>query len=123
MNAYVDIPRDKLEALLAGAGFQPTTAGNELVYTRSHDKDARLSISVYTSISTSASSARARGKDAIRVVALFRWMHAASGQERRKKLFQSRVYRVNGVDGVLERMLERMREAYAACNEFRKGSR
>lgn len=121
MNQYVEIPRAEIETLLTKAGFAPSTAGNELVYTRTHDKDPRLSISVYTSIATSATDARPCGQDAIRVVALFRWKHA-SGEERRKNLYKSRVYRVNSVEGVVSRTLERMREAYAACNEFRKGA-
>lgn len=122
MNAYIQIPRDRLEALLTGAGFQPDRAGRELVYRRAHDKDGRLSIAVYTSIATFAGSARGCGKDAIRVVALFTWLHQASGEQRRKNLYKARVYRVNSVEGVLERTLGKMREAYASCNEFLKGA-
>ena len=123
MNAYVEVPRDRMEALLAGAGFQPDRVGKELVYKRAHDKDDRLSVAVYTSIAFSAGSTRSCGEDAIRVVALFTWTHRASGQERRKNLYKARVYRVNSVDGVIARTLEKMREAYATCNEFIKGTR
>ncbi len=118
---YVDVPRDRMLTMLAEAGFSPHPAhGSEIVYARAHALDPRLTVFVYTSIAQQASEARACGQDAIRVVALFRWLRRGETEPRRKKLYSARVYRVTSVEGVLERTLINMRKAYQACNEFRK---
>jgi len=119
-NTYIEVPRERIEALLAKSGFAPGRAGNELTYSITHRVDPRLSVTVYTSVALDASDARGCGEDAIRVIAQFTWLHRASNETRRKNLFKARIYRVNSVDGVLDRMLAKMREAYAACNEYTK---
>jgi len=123
MNKYVEVPRERFEALMREKGFEPGQAGNEITWERRHATDGRLSVVVYSSIASQASEARACGEDAIRVVALFQWLHRGSNEKRRKHLFSAKVLRVNSVEGVLDRTLQAMRDAYAACNEFIKADR
>src|SRR5580692_639435 len=70
--SFVPVPASAIRERLAGAGFTlvPSSHGEE-VYERPHDKDARYTVLVYSSIQRGAGEARECGEDAIRVVALF----------------------------------------------------
>ncbi len=120
MSTFVEVPSARLFALLEGAGFTRGISGNEVTYTRRHDRDARLSVVVYTSAAQGAEDARGCGEDAIRVVGLFSWVHGPTRELRRKNLYKAKVLRVTSIDGVLQRTIEKAREAYQACNEFTK---
>jgi hypothetical protein len=120
---FVPVPATAIRSRLAGAGFTliPAARGEE-VYERKHDRDPRYVIHVFSSIQRGAEEVRDCGDDAIRVVALF-----VDGKfhspPRTVPIFKAtRVYRTGTVDGVLDRMIERAREAYAACNAHRKGA-
>ena len=122
MSTFVDVPSAALFARLEAAGFTRGVIGREVTYTRTHARDARLFVTVYTSAAEGAQDARGCGEDAIRVVAAFSWLHRASGEQRRKNLFKAKVLRVTSIEGVLERTIDAARKAYAACNEFLKQS-
>ena len=116
-SRFVHVPAAAIRERLAAAGFRllPGQHGEE-VYERAHARDSRYTIKVYSSIQRGAGEARDCGKDAIRVVALFRpWENAVANCVHKS----TRVHRSGTVDGVLDRMIERAREAYAACNEHR----
>jgi len=122
-RGFVPVPAAAIRSRLAGAGFLlvPGTRGEE-VYERPHDRDARYVVRVYSSIQRGEEEARDCGEDAIRVVALF-----VDGKyyspPRTVPIFKAtRVHRTGTVDGVLDRLIERAREAYKACNEHRKGA-
>lgn len=115
---YVEVPRDAVVGRLERAGFVEEPGTGEVVYARPHDRDKRLVIRVYTSIAKGAAKGRGCGQDAIRVVALFQWTRAGETEIRRKKLFSARVFRVTSVEGVLDRMMERARDAYRSCNDW-----
>jgi hypothetical protein len=111
------LPSDALSAdlreRLAAAGFRlvPTERSEE-VYARAHDRDPRYTIHVYTSIP------RADGpsshETAIRVLVL----HADLGPH---PIFRSDCVRASGpIEGVLDRVIERVREAYATINRHRR---
>ena len=117
---YVEVPREAIVARLERAGFVRRDVPGEISYERYHDRDNRLSVIVYTSIAERASKGRGCGEDAIRVVALFTWTRRDETEPRHKKLFTARVHRVTSVEGVLERMIQKAREAYSACNEWLK---
>lgn len=119
MNLYIDIPRAAIEDRLKSCGFTRDDVRGEVTYSRVHDRDSRYRVKVYTSIPEFDTVSRSCGEDAIRVVALLTWTRRDEDVPRHKKLYQARIYRVNSVDGVLDRMVERMRDAYAAINEFR----
>lgn len=123
MSTFVDVPSDALFQRLEAAGFTRGVSGREVTYTRLHARDPRLSVVVYTSAAEGAQDARGCGEDAIRAVALFTWLHRASGEVRHKKLGAFKVLRVTSVDGVLDRTIDAARKAYQACNEFVKSSR
>lgn len=121
MSRYVEVPRARLEAALDAAGFKvDPEARGELTYFRTHDRDHRLTVKVLTSVPLGGGRARACGEDAIRVLALFTWRHRkGDGYEyRTKSLASFRVFRVTSVEGVLERLLERARDAWRVCNKF-----
>lgn len=116
--SYVDVPAAAIRERLVAAGFHlvPATRGEE-VYERAHDKDMRYTLKVYSTIQRGEVVARACGADAIRVVALF------TPRDKSYPVFKSaRVYRTGTVAGVLERMVQRARDAYARCNEHRRES-
>lgn len=115
---YVEVSREAITSRLERAGFKRDDVRGEITYSRKHDRDSRLLVTVYTSVADGAEVGRKRGEDAIRVLAFFTWTRQGETQLRRKKLFQARVFRVTSVDGVLDRMMERARDAYAACNNW-----
>ena len=119
---FVAVPASTIRQRLVAAGFRllPADCGEE-VYERAHDKDGRYTVKVYSSIQRGADEVRDCGEDAIRVVALFadskfHW------PARVVSIFKAtRVHRAGSVEAVLDRMVERAREAYAACNAHRSG--
>lgn len=108
---YVEVSRKAMMRMLEQAGFKPFCNRWELGYFRPHAHNPDVLIKVYTSFSFDAAIARPCGKDAIRVVATF---------ESRDKNFpickMPRVYRTGSEALVIERTLQRMREAYAFVN-------
>ena len=120
---FVQVPAAAIRERLAAAGFRilPAASGEE-VYERAHDKDARYTIKVYSSIQRGAAEVRDCGEDAIRVVAIFldgRFHYPAKVVP----IFKAtRVHRSGSVEAVLDRMIERAREAYAHINHHRRGA-
>lgn len=110
--SYVVLPSEAILARLTTCGCLEAkdVHGREIVYVRSHDLDSRYVVKIYTSVCRGMSVARGRGADAIRVVAVFQGRGIFKGK---------RIHRTGTVEGVLDRMVDRMREAYAACNEHR----
>lgn len=120
MSRFVQVPAAAIRDRLTAAGFSllPANSGEE-VYTRAHNRDPRYTIKVYSSIQRGAGEIAECGDDAIRVVAL--WTDDKfSWPARVCPIFKSaRVYRTGTVEGVLDRMIKRAQEAYAACNKHR----
>jgi hypothetical protein len=107
---FVEVPPDAIRSTLSRAGFTllPDRAGEE-VWTRAHDRDARFTVQVYTSIDSAGT--RGRGQDAIRVVALL------TTPTKTYPLYKGRrVHRTGSPEKVCARMLERAREAYGEIN-------
>lgn len=122
MSRFVQVPAAAIRERLAAAGFKLVDAahGGEEVYERAHNSDPRYTVKVYSSIQHGAGDARDCGEDAIRVVALFADSRF-SWPPRVVPIFKAtRVFRTGTVDGVLDRMIERAREAYAFINAQRK---
>lgn len=129
-SRFVDVPASAIRQRLEGAGFLllPTGSGEE-VYERAHDRDPRYTIKVYSSIRRG--EIRGCGADAIRVVALLTIPTSPTGnlldrigKSKVYPIFKSaRVYRTGTVEAVLERMIERAREAYATCGAHRRRMR
>jgi hypothetical protein len=122
MRGFVPVPASAIRERLAAAGFLFIVASHgEEVYQRVHDRDPRYVVKVYSSITRGAGEVRECGEDAIRVVALFtdnRFHYPAKVIP----IFKAtRVHRTGSVEAVLDRMIERAREAYAACNSHRNG--
>lgn len=124
MGTYVEVPADAIRSKLTSAGFKPAleTRGYEEVFDRVHDRDKRYMVRVFTSIGRGDAEARAKGTDAIRVIALFFRdayvnPNAYRGQGMHAVVFKAkRVHRSGSVDAVLDRMMERARDAYQFCN-------
>lgn len=110
--SYVQVSREALIGSLEEAGFKPyadSYTGSELVYAIKHHLDQTMMVKVYTSLSVGGSVARGCGEDAIRVLLVFE-NGKASGCLYRTQ----RVFRTGTEQGVIDRVLERAREAYAA---------
>jgi hypothetical protein len=110
------MPAHAIRSRLSTAGFKrsPTSSGNEEVYDLWHTRDNHYVVRVYSSIRAGMDEARGCGGDAIRIVALHIDNNVVT------PIFKAtRIHRTGTVEGVLDRMIERSREAYGACNEHR----
>lgn len=116
MAQYVEVRREVLLQRLEAAGFSQfeEAVGGELVYERQHHKDPTMFVRVFTSLSKFSGDVRGCGEDAIRVVLIFRNQKTgASGC-----LFKAkRINRVGTEEAVIERTIERARDAYKAAND------
>lgn len=118
-DRFVSVPAETLFAFLESKGFvrSATRSGREVVYERPHRTDSRYKVLVYTSVTVGSMMARSRGADAIRVVALFERSADANGWTYSDGRKMTRIFRTGSVEAILERLLERMREAYTRCND------
>lgn len=105
MSTYVSIPREAFMAWSAHFQLQALQVGQELVFERPDPRYPGIVYRVYSSLPVRGDFSRGCGKDAIRAVALARskTMEAPLGKA-------TRVYRVSSVEGVLQRLQERLRE-------------
>lgn len=120
MATYVTVPADAFARALEPRGFTADQQGAEVTYFQDSQRISRLRLVVYTSLSSGASSAREAGADAVRVALV------AVGQDGRTRGVRSftRVNRVGTVEGVLERVRDRIKEARAyALKEIKACSR
>jgi hypothetical protein len=133
-SRYVELPAKVLEQFLAEKGFSRTVSGHEIVYVRevvlsiNGQKYQHLSgvkVKVFTSLSVGAEIARGPGMDAVRVVCAYQGQKAispwrATDQPRTSfGIFKGkRIHRTGSVAKILDRLHDRMREAYATGLEF-----
>jgi hypothetical protein len=117
MSTYVEVPAEAILGRLRDAGFvERASRGTEIVYERAHKRDARYRVVVYTSVPKGGASARGCGRDAIRVCAICEdTSYSPVRSFGVAKL--PRVHRTGSVEAVLERMISRAREAYAAITD------
>jgi hypothetical protein len=102
--------------MAAGFRLVPAERGEE-VYERVHEREPRYAVRVYSSIQRGEGETRERGKDAIRIVAV---ATETTQPGVWSCLFSApRVHRSGTVEGVLDRVIERAREAYAAVDRHR----
>lgn len=117
-DRYVQVHAADMFAFLEGKGFRRRDertdrfSVSEVVYERLHVVDARYRVLIYTSIGKHAGEARGCGGDAIRVVAVYEDGTRSFGVAK-----LPRVFRTGSVEKVLERTIERAREAYSICNQ------
>lgn len=115
MSRYVEVDRAAFCQALEAKGFTPDPdAYGELVYVRQHHLDPTMFVKIYTSLPLAGGDARACGADAIRVLLTF-----SNPRTQRSGCLHrtSRVYRTGSQAAVIERTLERAREAYGAGNK------
>lgn len=112
--SYVQVDREVFLGALAKAGFLPDPEQRgEVAVIRQHHLDPTMYVKIFTSLPLDAGDVRAKGTDAIRVVLIFK--NPRTG--RSGGLWKAtRVHRTGTTAGVIERTLERAREAYAEGN-------
>lgn len=121
-DKYYAFNPDNFENFLASKGFGPTNHHYEIVYVRRHHKCPHLFVKVYTTISVDRGT-RASGADAIRVVAIFDNGQRSFGVGKFPKIYRKAPEEISEAEKqnlLFERVLVRMREAYARCNEWCK---
>lgn len=120
-DRFVVVPAERLFAFLEQRGFVRSRGRSrrEVVYERGHERDARYHVIVYTSVAEGRAVARSRGSDAIRVCAVFDDGARSFGVAKLPKVLRTAPHGEEDerIKHVLERMLARMREAYAACSQ------
>ena len=129
---------NKMKAKLGAAGFKLSTdrtldpgrqygggwKGKEEVWVFQHRKDPGLEVQVFTSI-TQGGSVRSKGADAIRVCLIYKNKAKQTGTEnpeaRQYDLgSECRVHRTGDIDDIVERTVERARDAYKRANEVER---
>jgi hypothetical protein len=113
MSRYVEVPREVFEAAMTEAGFKEEGKRGQLMFVRRHHRNPELMVKIYSSIPRNASEARDCGEDSIVVCAVYE----PPFPQRSRPLYRQRVFRVTSPEGVMERTLERAREAYGTLNE------
>ncbi len=117
-SRYVEVSREDMVNALTKAGFTASPLGGELMFYRVHHLDSTMMVKIYTSMPRNGGDSRACGEDAIRVVLIF------STAQRSGCLYKAtRVFRTGTSAGVIERTLDRAREAYAAGTLRHRGIR
>lgn len=117
-SRFVEVPAEAIRARMHEAGFTETSFCNEVVFVRTHARCKHSHVKVYTSMSVHAGGVRAVGTDAIRVVGVFERVTPGRTKPFVRVFYKGRrVHRTGTVEGVLERLIERAREAYGAINE------
>jgi hypothetical protein len=107
MPHYTEVPADAIESFLQEKGFSCYVQNQEVVYERAHNEDPAVKVLVYTSIRTGDVQARRRGKDSIKVCTVVKGRQKTYGIGK-----FPRIHRTGSPEAVLDRMLQRMREAY-----------
>lgn len=130
---------DKMKEKLSAAGFKLSTdrtrdpgrrygqsgwKGKEEVWVFNHRKDPGLEVQVFTSI-TDGGSVRSKGADAIRVCLVYKnkakQQNPESEEARQYGLgSECRVHRTGDIDDIIERTVERARDAYKRANEVER---
>lgn len=119
--SFVEVPSATLFAFLEERGFtRRQTKSSEVVYQRKHHRDPKYIVLVYTSVHEGRVKAAGKGKDAIRVCAVYEYEPVDSARSTavvRGVCKLPRVHRTGTVEKILERVLKRAREAYGVCNK------
>lgn len=120
MGKYVEVNRNKMIHFLEACGFGRRVVGNELVFVRAHHVCGDVWVKVWTTLpSTEGKNTRGKGLDAIRVTAAYESEDRIyQGKKNFGLLKTSRVFRTGTEQAVLDRLYERMREAYARTNAW-----
>lgn len=116
-SRYVEVPAEAIFAKLSAMGFEQGVFGGEIVFKLTHKKCKHVTLTVYTSLPARGGDARACGEDAIRVTAVFQRQTPGRDRPFTRVMYKGkRVHRTGTVEGVIQRMYDRAREAYAAVN-------
>lgn len=110
--AYNPVPSEIIHKALEDAGFEEEVAYKEVVFDRPCHRLPSLIVRVYTSASVGKAQVKACGKDAIRIVLLYKDPSGKiHGVMKAKK-----VLRTGTTEDILARMMDRAREMYRFAN-------
>jgi hypothetical protein len=116
--AYVQVNREKLEHFLQACGFSRRVVGGELVYMRENHHYSSIVVKVWTSLPKDGGDARGKGQDAIRVTVAYESQIPFKGRTSFGLYKTTRIFRTGSEEAILDRLYERMREAYAFSNDW-----
>ena len=117
---FVTVDRDTFCQALEAKGFsvdeESSNLCHELIYVRQHHIDPTMFVKICTSMPQKRGDSRKNGADSIKVLLIFK------NEKKSGCLYRaSRVFRTGTQEGVIERTLERAREAYRVGNQRLKG--
>jgi len=121
--AYVEISAEKMERFLQTIGFSRRVVGSEVVYIFAHLHYTDVFIKVWTSLPVDGAKTRGKGRDAIRITVAYESDKSyAFGRMAPRKSFgifkTKRIFRTGSEEDVLDRIHERVREAYSFANSW-----
>lgn len=115
----VTVGADEFRARMDAAGFTEGAFGGEVTFARVHHRCRHCTVTIYSSLPARGGDTRGLGEDAIRVTAVFSRQTPGRDRPFVKVLAKpARVFRTGSSAGVLDRALERAREAYGELNAF-----
>lgn len=123
-SRFVSLDANVLEQFLRECGFSRAVQGNEIVYVRANKYHASVKVKVYTSIRAGQDHARGCGEDAIRVVAAYEGTKAieprrGAAPSKSFGIYKAqKILRTGSQEAIIERLHERMREAYQFTSEW-----
>lgn len=116
--SYVEVPAEALVKFLADHGFSEIDpSGYERVFARTNHCCKHCYVIVNSSLSIGADIARGCGEDAIRVMSRFERV-TPRGKFGKTFYKARRLHRTGSVEKVLERLYERIKDAYRECNRY-----
>lgn len=121
--AYVHVTAKALENFLQMKKFTRKIVGKEVVYTFSHLRYQPVLVKVWTSLPADGGDARGSGQDAIRVTVAYEGEIPTLTRGHEGKIDfgiykTKRIFRVGTEEAVLDRLHERMREAYQYATKW-----
>lgn len=121
--AFVQMDPQALITFLELKRFKRVVAGGELCYVFSHLRYRWVLIKVWTSIPADGRQARGCGQDAIRITVAYEGdeptgIRGKQGLTSFGLYKAKRVFRTGSQEAIIDRVHERIREAYAFANEW-----
>lgn len=113
---YVEVSREKLERFLVTCGFSPRRSGKELVYVRANTYHPDVFVKVYTTLPAAGGNVRGCGRDAIRVTVAYESDKPFRGKTSLGLFKATKILRTGSEELVLDRLYNRMQEAYTFSN-------
>jgi len=123
MAQYIELNPEKLEGFLRTCGFSRRIAGSEVVYVLANQYHPDVWVKVYTTIRKDTGRPRDKGNDSIKVSVAYESEIPFRGRTSFGIFKAGPILRTHSDESISDRLYTRMREAYAAANQWIRDNR